>query len=219
MIHKEGIKIILFLSAALLIINLCIIILLPASDIFLKISLPSVSLMIIIFNFIFFRKPVRKIITDNKTIYSPADGTVMVVEQTSDNEFFSEKKTQVSIFMSVWNVHINWYPVSGKVIYYKYHPGKYLVARHPKSSLLNERNTIVIDSPDAGQILVRQIAGIVARRIVSYVKKDEQVSQGKELGFIRFGSRVDLFLPTDIKILVKPGDPVKGLVSPIARIK
>jgi phosphatidylserine decarboxylase len=143
----------------------------------------------------------------------------MVVEQTSDNEFFSEKKTQVSIFMSVWNVHINWYPVSGKVIYYKYHPGKYLVARHPKSSLLNERNTIVIDSPDAGQILVRQIAGIVARRIVSYVKKDEQVTQGKELGFIRFGSRVDLFLPTDIKILVKPGDPVKGLVSPIARIK
>lgn len=219
MIHKEGIKIILFLSAALLIINLCIIILLPASDIFLKISLPSVSLMIIIFNFIFFRKPVRKIITDNKTIYSPADGTVMVVEQTSDNEFFSEKKTQVSIFMSVWNVHINWYPVSGKVIYYKYHPGKYLVARHPKSSLLNERNTIVIDSPDAGQIIVRQIAGIVARRIVSYVKKDEQVTQGKELGFIRFGSRVDLFLPTDIQILVKPGDPVKGLVSPIARIK
>jgi phosphatidylserine decarboxylase len=219
MIHKEGIKIILFLSAALLIINLCIIILLPASDIFLKISLPSVSLMIIIFNFIFFRKPVRKIITDNKTIYSPADGTVMVVEQTSENEFFSEKKTQVSIFMSVWNVHINWYPVSGKVIYYKYHPGKYLVARHPKSSLLNERNTIVIDSPDAGQIIVRQIAGIVARRIVSYVKKDEQVTQGKELGFIRFGSRVDLFLPTDIQILVKPGDPVKGLVSPIARIK
>ena len=128
-------------------------------------------------------------------------------------------KFQVSIFMSVWNVHINWYPVSGKVIFYKYHPGKYLVARHPKSSLLNERNTIVIDNPYTGQILVRQIAGIVARRIVSYVNKDELVTQGEELGFIRFGSRVDLFLPPDISIQVKPGDRVKGLISPIANIK
>lgn len=218
MIHKEGIKVISFVMAVLMTLNICVFVLLPASHTNLKLIILSFSLIIILFVSIFFRKPGRHIIRDDKTIFSPADGTVMVVEQTTENEFFNEKKIQVSIFMSVWNVHINWYPVSGKIIYYKYHPGKYLVARHPKSSLLNERNTIVIDNPDTGQILVRQIAGIVARRIVSYVIKDELVTQGAELGFIRFGSRVDLFLPPDANILVKPGDHVKGIISPIAKV-
>jgi phosphatidylserine decarboxylase len=217
MIHKEGIKVILVISAVLAVINICVFILFPASHSILKTAVLSVSLIIICFNCIFFRKPNRHFIPDNKTILSPADGTVMAVELTTENEFFNEKKVQVSIFMSVWNVHINWYPVSGKIIYYKYHPGKYIVARYPKSSLLNERNTLVIDNPDTGQILVRQIAGAVARRIVSYVHDEKIVSQGEELGFIRFGSRVDLFLPPGMNILVKPGDSVRGLLSPVAK--
>jgi phosphatidylserine decarboxylase len=142
----------------------------------------------------------------------------MVVESVTENEFFNDERIQISIFMSVWNVHINWYPVSGKVIYYKYHPGKYLVARYPKSSVLNERNTVVIDNPNTGKILVRQIAGAVARRIVSYVQDQKIVLQGEELGFIRFGSRVDLFLSPDTQILVKPGDSVRGLLSPVAKV-
>jgi len=114
---------------------------------------------------------------------------------------------------------MNWYPVSGKIIYYKYHPGNYIVARHPKSSDKNERNTIVIENQYIGKILIRQIAGAVARRIISNARQDKIVSQGEELGFIRFGSRVDLFLPPEVRILVKPGDRVRGLLSPIARIK
>jgi phosphatidylserine decarboxylase len=217
MIHKEGIKIIVIIIAILAVINICVFLCFPASHSILKTTVLSLSFIIIFFNCIFFRKSHRHFIPNDKTISSPADGTVMAVELTTENEFFNEKKIQVSIFMSVWNVHINWYPVSGKIIYYKYHPGKYLVARYPKSSLLNERNTIVIDNPGNGQILVRQIAGAVARRIVSYVHDEKMVSQGEELGFIRFGSRVDLFLPPEITILVKPGDAVRGLISPIAK--
>lgn len=218
MIHKEGIKVILVILVVLAVINISIFILFPESHPVLKTILLSVSFIIIFFNCIFFRKPNRHFIKEDKTIFSPADGTIMAVELTTENEFFNEKKIQVSIFMSVWNVHINWYPVSGKIIYYKYHPGKYLVARHPKSSLLNERNTLVIDNTRYGQVLVRQIAGAVARRIVSYVHQDKMVTQGEELGLIRFGSRVDLFLSPELNILVKPGDSVKGLISPIAKV-
>jgi phosphatidylserine decarboxylase len=120
--------------------------------------------------------------------------------------------------MSVWNVHINWYPAAGKVSYSKYHPGKYLVARYPKSSILNERNTVAVDNPVTGEILVRQIAGAVARRIVSYAKEQKEVSLGEELGFIKFGSRVVIFLPPDMLILVKPGDTVRGLNTVIAQV-
>jgi phosphatidylserine decarboxylase len=218
MIHKEGIKILLFIVTVLVVINICVFIFFPASHTILKTAVLSVSLIIILLNGIFFRKPNRPFNPDGKIIISPADGKVMAVELITEDEFFNEKKIQVSIFMSVWNVHINWYPTSGKIIYYNYHPGKYLVARYPKSSLLNERNTLVIDSPTTGQIMIRQIAGAVARRIVSYVHKDKTVSQGEELGFIRFGSRVDLFLPPEANILVKPGDSVRGLISPIAKI-
>jgi phosphatidylserine decarboxylase len=217
MIHKEGIKIILLIIAILAVLNICVFFCFPASHV-LKTTILVISVIIVCFNCIFFRKPNRHFIPDDKTIFSPADGTVMAVELTTENEFFNEKKVQVSIFMSVWNVHINWYPVSGKIIYYKYHPGKYLVARYPKSSHLNERNTLVIDNPGTGQILVRQIAGAVARRIVSYVRNEKMVSQGEELGFIRFGSRVDLFLPPEMQILVKPGDSVRGLISPVAQV-
>ena len=218
MIHKEGVKILIVVLTVLSILNLIIFILFPSTSNILKITVLSASLIFIFFNCLFFRKPLRHFLPDNKIILSPADGTVMTIESVTENEFFNDKRIQISIFMSVWNVHINWYPVSGKIIYYKYHPGKYLVARYPKSSVLNERNTVVIDNPKTGKILVRQIAGAVARRIVSYVQDQKIVSQGEELGFIRFGSRVDLFLPTDTQILVKTGDSVRGLLSTIAKV-
>ena len=218
MIHKEGTKILIVILTVLSILNLCIFILFPSTSNILKITVLSASLIFIFFNCLFFRKSRRHFLPDNKVVLSPADGTVMVVESVTENEFFNDERIQISIFMSVWNVHINWYPVSGKVIYYKYHPGKYLVARYPKSSVLNERNTVVIDNPNTGKILVRQIAGAVARRIVSYVQDQKIVLQGEELGFIRFGSRVDLFLSPDTQILVKPGDSVRGLLSPVAKV-
>jgi phosphatidylserine decarboxylase len=218
MIHKEGAKILIVILTVLTILNLCIFILFPSTSNILKITVLSASLIFIFFNCLFFRKSRRHFLPDNKVVLSPADGTVMVVESVTENEFFNDERIQISIFMSVWNVHINWYPVSGKVIYYKYHPGKYLVARYPKSSVLNERNTVVIDNPNTGKILVRQIAGAVARRIVSYVQDQKIVLQGEELGFIRFGSRVDLFLSPDTQILVKPGDSVRGLLSPVAKV-
>ena len=218
MIHKEGTKILIVILTVLSILNLCVFILFPSTSNILKITVLSASLIFIFFNCLFFRKSRRHFLPDNKVVLSPADGTVMVVESVTENEFFNDERIQISIFMSVWNVHINWYPVSGKVIYYKYHPGKYLVARYPKSSVLNERNTVVIDNPNTGKILVRQIAGAVARRIVSYVQDQKIVLQGEELGFIRFGSRVDLFLSPDTQILVKPGDSVRGLFSPVAKV-
>lgn len=218
MIHKEGTKILIVILTVLSILNLCVFILFPSTSNILKITVLSASLIFIFFNCLFFRKSRRHFLPDNKVVLSPADGTVMVVESVTENEFFNDERIQISIFMSVWNVHINWYPVSGKVIYYKYHPGKYLVARYPKSSVLNERNTVVIDNPNTGKILVRQIAGAVARRIVSYVQDQKIVLQGEELGFIRFGSRVDLFLSPDTQILVKPGDSVRGLLSPVAKV-
>jgi len=218
MIHKEGIKFLTGTITILLIINANIFIFIPSATVLVKILLPVISLLLVIFICLFFRKPHRNFITDQKFILSPADGTVLSIESVTENEFFNDKRIRVSIFMSIWNVHINWYPVAGKVIYCKYHPGKYLVARYPKSSELNERNTVAIQNPVTGEILVRQIAGAVARRIVSYTKEQKEVPLGEELGFIRFGSRVDLFLPTDIKILVKPGDSVRGLISIIAKV-
>ena len=217
MIHKEGVKLLFIVLAILVILNTFVFILFPSYGI-LKIIFLTLSLIVILFICLFFRKPRRNLVTDQKAILSPADGTVMAVESVIENEVFNDKRIQVSIFMSVWNVHINWYPVSGKVAYYKYHPGKYLIARYPKSSTLNERNTVVIDNPVTGKIMVRQIAGAVARRIASYVQEQREVKQGGELGFIRFGSRVDLFLPDGIQILVKPGDKVRGLISCIAKI-
>jgi len=182
-------------------------------------SILIVSVIIIAFLLLFFRKSNRQIAPDEHIVLAPADGKVVVVEEVEEDEFFHEKRIQVSIFMSIWNVHINWFPVSGEIQHYRYHPGKYLVARHPKSSVKNERNTIIINNSVIGKILVRQIAGTVARRIISYAKENLRVTQGDELGFIRFGSRVDLLLPPDLVIHVKPGDAVRGLKSRIASCK
>lgn len=171
----------------------------------------------VIFFLQFFRNPVRVIgKADNGLVYAPADGKVVVIEEAEETEYLKERRIQVSIFMSPLNVHVNRNPVGGKVEYYKYHPGKYLVAWHPKSSVENERTTVVYNS-GGRKLLMRQIAGAVARRIVCYLKEGQEVSQGGEMGFIKLGSRVDLFLPLGAKIEVKMGDVVKGNETLIAR--
>lgn len=169
------------------------------------------------FVFYFFRNPARPLRPDPEIIISPADGKIVIVEKVFEPEYLKEERWQVSVFMSPANVHANRFPISGTVEYYKYHPGKYLVAWHPKSSTLNERNTIVIRTDSGARLLVRQIAGIMARRIVCNIREGASVVQGEELGFIKFGSRVDLFLPLDADILVQKGQVVKGNIDRIAR--
>ena len=155
---------------------------------------------------------------DPGLIYAPADGKVVVIEETMENEYFKDMRLQVSIFMSPFNVHSNRYPVSGKIKYVCYHPGQNMVAWHPKSSELNERSTIVIETNDGTEIMIRQIAGAVARRIVTYAKENQDVHQGDELGFIKFGSRVDIFLPLGTEIEIPILQQVKANKSIIAKI-
>lgn len=166
----------------------------------------------------FFRKPLRKHTIDDAKIIAPCDGKVVVIEKVFEPEFLKTEAIQVSIFMSPVNVHINWYPTNGVVEYVKYHPGKYLVAWHPKSSTENERSTVVIKRKDGKRILVRQIAGILARKICTYSKFQMVAKQGNELGFIKFGSRVDLFLPLDAKINVQLNQKVTGSIDSIATL-
>ena len=163
----------------------------------------------------FFRIPSRNFTYDENAIVSPADGKVVVIEEVHDTEYFNEKRLQISVFMSPANVHVNRYPFSGKVLYSKYHKGKYLVAWDPKSSTENERHSIVLQNSKA-TVLVKQIAGALAKRIMNYAKVEEEVQQNAELGFIKFGSRVDLLLPIGTKVNVKIGDDVKNGVSVLA---
>lgn len=167
----------------------------------------------------FFRVPTRMVTPDDTAILSPCDGKVVVIEEVNEPEYFGAIRRQVSIFMSPLNVHINYYPIDGTTSYYKYHPGKYLVAWHPKSSTENERSTVVVRHPRHGEVLFRQIAGALARRICTYSKVGEDARQGTEFGFIKFGSRVDLFLPLDAEVKVRIGDVVQGATSVIARFK
>ena len=164
----------------------------------------------------FFRMPPRTPVMDINKIIAPSDGKVVIIEKVHEPEYFNDERIQVSIFMSPLNVHAQWYPIKGKVKYYKYHPGKYLVAWHPKSSTLNERSTLVLENEKGIEILVRQIAGAVARRIVTYSEVGQYCDQGQEFGFIKFGSRIDLFLPLDSKIIAKIGDKTQGSLSTIA---
>ncbi len=166
----------------------------------------------------FFRSPKKVITLNEEVILCPADGKVVVIEEAEETEYFKERRLQVSIFMSPINVHVNRNPISGLVSYFKYHPGKFLVAWHPKSSTDNERTTVVVKKNNGTEVLFRQIAGALARRIVWYVKEGDQVEQGQEFGFIKFGSRVDLFLPLDSKVNVKIGDTVTGGKTIIARL-
>src|SRR5690606_14402064 len=161
----------------------------------------------------FFRNPIRKISPSEQKILCPADGKVVVIEESEETEYFKDRRLQVSIFMSPINVHSNRSPITGIVKFFKYHPGKYLMAWNPKSSTLNERTTIVVESSFGVEVLFRQIAGALARRIVWYVNEGKEVKQGEEFGFIKFGSRVDVFLPIGTKVNVKLGDKVKGGIT------
>jgi len=166
----------------------------------------------------FFRDPKREFTINDGQIIAPADGKVVVIEETEEGEYFKDKRLQVSIFMSPINVHINRYPIAGKVSFFKYHPGKFLAAWEPKSSTDNERTTVVVEHKNGKKILFRQIAGALARRIVWYCKEGDTAEQCGQMGFIKFGSRVDLFLPLDTKLNVKIGDVVKGSQSVIGSI-
>lgn len=176
----------------------------------------SVILYLLILQF--FRNPVFQVEKSDKVVLAPADGKIVVIEETDEFEYLNGRRKQVSIFMSPINVHVNRMPVGGTISYYKYHPGKYLVAWHPKSSTENERTTVVVKMPNGVEILFRQIAGALARRIKCYVQKDQQLHQGDEFGFIKFGSRVDIFLPLEAKIMVKIGDVTKGGRTVIAEL-
>lgn len=177
-----------------------------------------VSILVFLLILQFFRNPIREILqADDNIIYAPADGKVVVIEKTEESEYFKDERLQISIFMSPTNVHVNRNPIGGIVNYFKHHPGKYLVAWHPKSSSENERTTIVIDN-GKDEILLRQIAGAMAKRIVNYLTVGEEVEQGKDMGFIKFGSRVDLFLPLDADIQVTMNQKVKGNKTIIAKL-
>lgn len=182
----------------------------------LLILIPVLVFLILIVGF--FRIPSRSLPPDDNVIYAPADGKIVVIEKTTEPEYFKDERIQLSIFMSPLNVHQNVYPVSGEVTYTKYHKGKYLVAWHPKSSTDNERSTVVVKSDSGTEILFRQIAGAVARRICSYAKPGDKAIKGEEFGFIKFGSRVDVFLPLDAKILCKIGDKSANKITKIAEL-
>ena len=216
MFHKEGYKIIIvsFLLSAIFTILIENFI----STYNIKISLQTSVLLFFILILQFFRNPSRKTIIDPNKIIAPVDGKVVIIKEVFEKEYFKRKKLQVSIFMSPINVHVTRYAISGKVVLSKYHPGKYLVAWHPKSSEKNERTTIVIKSEVFGEILYRQIAGALARRIINYAKIGQNVIQGDDAGFIKFGSRVDLFLPLKTKIKVNLNDHVKGGIDSIAEV-
>ncbi|MBL6875353.1 MAG: phosphatidylserine decarboxylase family protein [Chitinophagales bacterium] len=214
-IHKEGYKIILVTIALLLLMNIAANFIQSMSS--FRVFFGIVSLMFFGFVVAFFRIPFRIFNQHNDQIIAPADGKVVVIEEVEEPEYFKDKRIQVSIFMSPTNVHVNRNPIAGEVKYVRYHPGKYLVAWHPKSSTKNERYTVVVGN-DQVSILTRQIAGKLARRIVNYLKVGEDVEQCEEFGFIKFGSRVDLFLPLNTVIHTKLKDKVKGGVTIIGTI-
>ena len=214
MFHKEGHKIILLTFITVVIITL----LLDYFSITYKTYIQIFLIIQLIIVLQFFRNPKRITNFGDKNIVSPVDGKVVVIEEVFEPEYFKEKRIQVSIFMSPINVHVTRYPIGGQVTYSKYHPGKYLVAWHPKSSTENERTSIVIKNENCGEILYRQIAGALAKRIVNYAKESSYVNQGDDAGFIKFGSRVDLFLPLDTKINVSLNQKVKGAEDIIAKV-
>lgn len=215
MFHKEGHLIILY--TFLLIALITVLVDFFIENQILKYILQIFCLITLILILQFFRNPKRKFNLNPEKVLSPVDGKIVAIEEVFENEYFNDKRLQVSIFMSPINVHVTRYPIGGEVLYSKYHPGKYLVAWHPKSSEKNERTTIVINNKNIGKILYRQIAGLLARRIINYAKVEENVIQGDDAGFIKFGSRVDLFLPLNAKINVKINQNVKGGIDFITK--
>jgi phosphatidylserine decarboxylase len=217
MFHKEGYKIILI--ALVIVIGSILMI-----DRFIDLAWLRVSLMIGMLSLLvlilqFFRNPKRITTLENHTVVSPVDGKVVVIEEVFEKEVFNDKRIQVSVFMSPINVHVTRYPIGGNITYSKYHPGKFLVAWHPKSSEENERTTVVVENDNFGKVLYRQIAGALAKRIVNYAKVEDNAVQGSDSGFIKFGSRVDLYLPLDSDIKVELNQKVKGGETVIAEKK
>jgi phosphatidylserine decarboxylase len=217
-IHKEGYTSIALCILFIFVLNAIIQFYYPQNHV-LKWFIYFLSFLLFVVIVQFFRSPSFKIISEENQVLCPADGKVVVIEETEETEFLEDKRIQLSIFMSPLNVHVNRNPIGGVVKYYKYHPGKYLVAWHPKSSTLNERNTVVVENTNGIAVLYRQIAGAMARRIVCYVKEGETVEQGKEFGFIKFGSRVDVFLPLGTEIKVEINQVVKGGRTILAELK
>lgn len=216
-IHKEGRPVIVLVFFLLAIIAV-IINLISSQQTIIHILLYIIALVFYFFVIRFFRDPIRPVVPDNNKIISGADGKVVVIEETFETEYFNRKCKQVSIFMSPTNVHVNWYPVGGIIKYFRHIQGSYYVASKPKSSVENERTSIVVETPDKQEIMFRQIAGTVARRIICYAKENKIIDQGDELGIIKFGSRFDLFLPLDAQINVKIGDKVTGCETIIAKL-
>jgi phosphatidylserine decarboxylase len=213
-IHSEGRSLLIVLAVLLSLLNFSLWKFAPA------VFWPALALSAVLYVIVlqFFRNPVREImVADQNVVYAPADGRVCVIEEVTETEYFHNKRLQVSIFMSPFNVHVNRNPVSGMVNYFRYHPGKYLVAWHPKSSTENERTTVVYGLGES-EILMRQIAGALAKRIKWYIGEGDEVQQGGDMGFIKFGSRVDLYLPLDAKVEVTMNQQVKGNKTIVARI-
>lgn len=215
-VHKEGYRVIAIAWFAIFMVDLICYLFLGRIGLFI-ILLPSLFGLGFVLRF--FRVPRRNMELKSSCIYSPADGTVVAIEEVDENEYLKARCIQVSVFMSVWNVHINWFPFSGTVKYFKYHPGNFYLAWHPKSSTHNERTSIAVERNDGMTVMMRQIAGFVARRIVCYAKEESAVTQCEQLGFIKFGSRVDLFLPLDADIKVKLNQKVTGIQTVIAEVK
>jgi phosphatidylserine decarboxylase len=208
MFHKEGKQSILI--AFILTVVLMSAIWLVSIPEWLQISLSIISIGLLFIILQFFRNPKRITNQSDSSIVSPVDGKVVVIEKVTDNEYFNGERLMISVFMSPINVHVTRYPISGKITYSKYHPGKYLVAWHPKSSEENERTTVVINHKNEKQVMYRQIAGALARRIMNYAQESEVIMQGNDSGFIKFGSRVDVYLPVDTNVCVTLNEKVKG---------
>jgi len=216
-IHKEGRTILFVLLLTLVALNGALIYFVaPGQPLQLIILVASIIIFVLILQF--FREPVFDVVKNEKQVIAPADGKVVVIEETEETEYLKSRRIQISIFMSPVNVHVNRMPVGGSIRYYQYHPGKYLVAWHPKSSTENERTTVVAKMKNGTEVLFRQIAGAVARRIKCYVKEGQTLEQGQEFGFIKFGSRVDVFLPLNATILIKTGQATTGGKTVLAEL-
>ncbi len=219
-INKEGYRIILTSGIICLLLWFLVYYLIDQRESIALLVVSGVLLTLFWFFIVaFFREPRRVRIHDNDLVFAPCDGRVVVTEVVTESETLNREMLQISIFMSITNVHMNWVPVAGEVTYFKYHPGKFLVAWHPKSSTENERTTTVVKDSEGREVLFRQIAGLVARRIVSYMKVGSMVEQNSVSGFIKFGSRIDVLIPKDSELLVEIGDRVVGSQTPIARFK
>lgn len=217
MIHREGRTLLFVLLIILVAIIYGFDYFLPGQNIIRNV-ITGVGLVFFLIVLQFFRNPSRNTVKNAKHIIAPADGKVVVIEEAEEPEYFKGKRKQISIFMSPFNVHVNRMPAAGSISYFKYHPGKYLVAWHPKSSTENERTTVVVKTQGGTEVLFRQIAGALARRIKWYVKEGDKLDQGQEFGFIKFGSRVDIYLPLDVKVKVNINDVTIGGETVIAEL-